>query len=84
MRSLQRGQAKNGLLGWSDYGSVSKGFGLGGSISGLIGFQDLPFVRSPTWISVCVGLGSSFGAGVTGGLSNSLANCSKPIQIIWK
>ena len=71
MRSLQRGQARDGLLGWSTYGSADAGLGLGGSITGSVGFQDSPLVSRPTWISGGVGIGASIGGGATGGVSYS-------------
>ncbi|MFB9057515.1 RHS repeat domain-containing protein [Mariniflexile ostreae] len=71
MRNLQIGQARDGLLGWSAYGSVDGGLGLGGSITGSVGFQDLPFISRPTWISGGVGIGASIGGGATGGVSYS-------------
>nr|MBI1229719.1 hypothetical protein [Cytophagales bacterium] len=71
MRNLQRGQARDGLLGWSTHGSVDAGLGFGGSITGSVGFQALPLVSRPTWISGGVGIGASIGGGATGGVSYS-------------
>ena len=59
------------MLGWSAYGSADAGVGLGGSVTGSVGFQDSPFVSRPTWISGSVGFGPSIGGGATGGVSYS-------------
>ncbi len=71
MRNLQSGEARDGLLGWSIYGSVDAGLGIGGSVTGSVGFQDSPFVSRPTWLSGGVGAGASIGGGATGGVGYS-------------
>lgn len=72
MRSLAPGQAANGLLGWSSNVSVDAGAGLGGSITGSVGFSNTPFTSRPTWISGGVAGGASIGAGGTVGVSYTL------------
>jgi len=71
LRTLPKGEAKNGLLGWSAYGSADAGAGLGGTITGSMGFEGKPFVSRPTWISGGMGVGASIGGGATGGVSYS-------------
>lgn len=72
MRSLAPGEAANGLLGWSAYGSVDGGVGLGGSITGSVGFSDKPLISRPTWVSGGVAGGASIGGGGTVGISYTL------------
>jgi len=69
MRSLRPGEAAKNLLGWSAYGSGGAGIGLGGSMTGSVGFSGSPLVTSPTWISGSINGGAAIGAGVTGGIS---------------
>lgn len=71
LRSLNPGDASNGLLGWNAYGSVDAGAGLGGSITGSVGFSGKPLISSPTWINAGIAGGASIGAGGTGGVSYS-------------
>src|SRR5690606_11530263 len=71
MRSLPTGKASRDLLGWSVYGSADAGVGLGGTVTGSIGFERAPFMSSPTWISGGVGVGASIGVGASGGVSYS-------------
>ena len=71
MRSLQKGQARDGLLGWSAYESTDIGIVLGGSLTGSIGIQDFSSQYKPAWISAGLGIGASIGGGFTGGLSYS-------------
>lgn len=69
MRNLRPGEAARNLLGWSVYGSGGAGIGVGGSMTGSIGFSGSPFVTSPTWFSGSINGGAAIGAGVTGGVS---------------
>ena len=70
MRNLEVGQAIDGLLGWSIYGSGDAGFGLGGTITGSMGLVD-PLVGdfTPTWVNKGIGAGFSVGAGGAVGAS---------------
>lgn len=68
MRSLQKGQASRDLLGWGASGSIDAGVGLGGSITGSVGFQKQPLISRPTWISGSFSAGASIGGGATGGV----------------
>lgn len=72
MRNLKKEEAKKALLGWNIYGSVDAGLGLGGSITGSVGFSKLPLVSEPTWVDIGISGGASIGGGVTGGTSYSL------------
>jgi hypothetical protein len=71
MRSLKKGKAIEGLLGWSAFISADAGIGIGGSVVSSTGFRDSPFDNQPTWISGGLGIGASIGGGFTGGLSYS-------------
>ena len=71
MRNLNPGDASNGLLGWNVYGSADAGAGLGGSVTGSVGFSGKPLISSPTWINAGIAGGASIGAGGTAGVSYS-------------
>lgn len=65
MRNLKPGDAAKNLLGWSLYASGDAGLGIGGSLTGSVGFERSPLVSKPTWISGSISAGASIGGGAS-------------------